>query len=872
MVLGNEPMKEDNKNYSEEKILRQKAEELLQKQNSIDISSMTEAEILSMLHELNIQHLMLELKIAQLEEEKKQEDKETKYHTLLEFAPDAFFQGDLTGNLITVNDKAIELTGYSRDELHSMNISALFNSNELNSNPLKYVLLKQGETIKNESVITKKNGVKIQVEMNSNKMLDGTYQCYMRDITDRKKAEEALKESQQLFQNLTQVSPVGIFRTRTDGYTTFVNPRWSELSGLSFDEAIGYGWLKAVHPDDRERLAKNWDSDVENQEASDADYRFLKPDGSIVWVVGNAVPEYRDNIIHGYIGTITDITERKQAEKIQTLLFKISQAANYSQSLDEFYITLYANLKEVVNTDNLFIAIHNKKDDTLSFPFFKDTKAKNPGSRKFGNGLTEYVIKNKAPLLKDEKGLLEMFEKGIASQILSVSKSWLGVPLKTQDEIIGVLAIKSYTDDVKFGEIEKDILIYCSEQIAIVLKQKHNEELKRNVQLAEKTAQIKHQFLANMSHEMRTPMNGILGMVDFLLQTKLDEKQLDYAKTIKNSSETLLNLINDVLDLAKIEAGTMKVTPNEFNIHKLLNEVLSLFKASIEQKGLAINLYYSKDLPDFLIADKNRINQIINNLLSNAIKFTNSGSISIFVSKQKDDESNNLKFLNEHNEKKIKVRVEVKDTGIGISKENQADLFLSFSQIDSTYTRNYEGTGLGLAISKRLVELMGGEIGLNSEMGKGSTFWFTFEAIPISESSLNEAPKTNPNNIKYNFNLKVLLVEDKYINQKVITLMLHNVGCKIEVANNGMEALKIFEENNCDLILMDIQMPIMDGVTAVKELNRRHSKLPPIIGLSANAMEGDAEKYIAEGMDDYLSKPVSAEQLYEKIIKWTGKK
>jgi PAS domain S-box-containing protein len=778
--------------------------------------------------------------------------------------------------MLFMSDETKNLTGFEAKEFVNKNMaysdiihpadrrSVIDTINKAVKNKLRYDL--------NYRIITKDGQIKWVYEQglavsaaNSNiSELEG----FIIDITDRKQAEEILKESEEKYRSLVENIAEVLFTLNTGGYFTYFSPKISSITGFNADELIGRHFGEFIYKDDLDFLIKSFEKTLSGI-FEPAEFRVVDKHGGLKYVRTSSSLIMKNGDVYGISGVMSDISSQKHAEKIRTLLFNISQAANYSQSIEEFYEILYSNLNEVIKTDNFYISLHNKSDDTISFPFFKDIKDQAPPTRKFGNGLTEYVIRTKEPLLKDETGLIEMFNRGDCAQILSVAKSWLGVPLKTQDEIIGVMTIQSYSDDIKFDEIEKDILIYCAEQIALVLKQKHNEELKRSIQLAEKTAQIKQQFLANMSHEMRTPMNGILGMVDFLLQTKLNEKQLDYAKTIKNSSETLLNLINDILDLSKIEAGTMKIIPNEFNIHSVLKEVVSLFKASLDQKGLAVKLKYSNDLPEYLVADKNRLNQIINNLISNAIKFSDSGNISITVSKISD-------FVETEStsstDKKIKVKVEVQDTGIGIALEDQAELFTSFSQIDSTYTRNYEGTGLGLAISKRLVEMMGGEIGVKSEFGHGSTFWFSFIATPLSESTLSQTIKTKADFSKLNFGLDVLLVEDKFINQKVVTLMLKNSGCRTIIANNGLEALEMFEKNKIDLVLMDIQMPLMDGVTAVKELQKKYDKLPPIIGLSANAMEGDAEKYIAEGMDDYLSKPVSAEQLYEKISKWTSKK
>lgn len=388
-----------------------------------------------------------------------------------------------------------------------------------------------------------------------------------------------------------------------------------------------------------------------------------------------------------------------------------------------------------------------------------------------------------------------------------------------------------------------------------------NEELIRNIEIAKQSTQIKQQFLANMSHEMRTPLNGVLGMVEFLLQTKLDEKQYDYALTIRNSSENLLNIVNDILDLSKIEAGKTIIKPSVFDIIDTFKKTKNPFSVLINQKNLDFNLYIDENTPQFVKSDKHRLMQIVNNLVSNALKFTEIGSISV-----------NLYFESK-SISKYSFKVEVIDTGIGISIIDQQKLFTSFTQLDSTFSRSYEGTGLGLFISKSLVKALGGEIGVNSNTNKGSNFWFTFTCdIPTKEEIQYFQEHENTTTKITNLNQKILLVEDKYVNQKVISMMLEKMNCDAIVANNGKEAIDIYEKNQTlfDIILMDIQMPVMDGVTAVKHLKNDYSNLPPIIGLSANAVEGDAEYYISQGLDDYIAKPVFSDVLFLKLKKWAN--
>ena len=399
--------------------------------------------------------------------------------------------------------------------------------------------------------------------------------------------------------------------------------------------------------------------------------------------------------------------------------------------------------------------------------------------------------------------------------------------------------------------------------------QTQSEELRKNIEVARRAAQAKQQFLANMSHEIRTPMNGILGMTDFLSRTSLDTTQQDYVKTIKSSAESLLNIINDILDLSKIEAGKMPIKPGLIETNELVYNLEKMFDALKNSKNIQFVKNLSDTLPEFFISDPVRINQVFLNLISNGIKFTQQGSITLNLS------------LKERASNQCTIYAEIIDTGIGISEENQKKLFSAFSQVDSSLIRSSEGTGLGLAISKKIVNLLGGDIGLESMPGKGSKFWFTFQAgiasAPIKSPQSDSILKAG----QTKFDASILLVEDKFVNQKVITIMLESLGCKVWIAENGKKAFEMIKAEAhdagdpntvpYDLIFMDIQMPVMDGITATRLIRDTFTGIPPIVGLSANALEGDAEKYISLGMDDYISKPVKSEVLADKLKLWVTK-
>lgn len=370
-------------------------------------------------------------------------------------------------------------------------------------------------------------------------------------------------------------------------------------------------------------------------------------------------------------------------------------------------------------------------------------------------------------------------------------------------------------------------------------------------QLAVETANFKDQFLANMSHEIRTPLNGVIGMLDvFSIGSELDDKQKNQINIVQNSADSLLTIINDILDLSKLQAGKMEINNAPVNIYSFINQTKQLYLPIASSKNINLNVKIAENINDHVEFDASRVKQILNNLLSNAVKFTpKNGKVNINILLEKSF----LKF-------------EIQDSGIGISTEEQAKIFDDFSQVSEANNNRTDGTGLGLAICKKLAQLMKGTIGVESELGRGSTFFFTIEYKPT-----NEVPKERIKKIvnsKNEKSLNVLVVEDKPVNQKVIQLMLSKLGHTVVIANNGIQALAIYPTASFDLILMDVQMPEMDGVEATKILKEKYTVLPPIIGLSANSMEGDAEKYIALGFDDYLSKPVTLNMISDKLSEY----
>lgn len=401
---------------------------------------------------------------------------------------------------------------------------------------------------------------------------------------------------------------------------------------------------------------------------------------------------------------------------------------------------------------------------------------------------------------------------------------------------------------------EKRVLLTITD---ITEYKKTHMHLLRLKEAAEAANKAKSSFLANMSHEIRTPLNGIIGMTDLTFSTSLTDEQKENLQIVKNCADTLLSLINDILDLSKIEANKVIIEEIEFDIDKMMQKIINTHLTKARDKSVELKYIIEDTVPKILLGDSHRLGQVLNNLVSNAVKFTDKGYVAVHVNLIK---SNNDIF---------EIQFAVEDTGIGINHDELKYLFKNFSQVDGTITRKYGGTGLGLVISQKLAELMGGKIKVISEKGHGSRFFFSVKLQEAKNIVEETHAKLNKN--QKSDNLSVLLVEDNHVSQLVIKLMLKELGYReVTVASNGVEALKFCEEKDFDIILMDVQMPELDGVETVKIIREKEKKSGrhiPIIVITAYALKGDRENFLSQGMDEYISKPVNIHELNETLIR-----
>ncbi|MDQ6786415.1 MAG: PAS domain S-box protein [Acidobacteriota bacterium] len=1097
------------------------------------------------------QGVMLDI-TARKNVEEELRNSEQQHRLLFESNPQPAYVYDLkTFAFLAVNEAMVSHYGYSREEL----LTTVTIKDIRPPEDIPDFLEGMSQATLGRSIMMaparhrKKNGSILDVEITSHTLffMNRLSQIVLvNDVTERNRAEKLVRQSEEKYRNILETIEEGYFETDLAGNFTFFNEALCAAIGYCGDELMGLNYRRYVDEENAQKLYGLFSEVFTTKQPKFlSSWEIIRKDGT------RRIHESSIALIFdetskpvGFRGLVRDITERQRAENESQVITEIIQGVTTTTNLDELFVIVYQSIKKILNAENCFVALYNEKTEKLNMQFFVDKYDEAPPPQKMGRGLSSYVFRNKRSMLFTKDLIYQYAEEGEVEILGTPPAVWLGIPLRTPTEVIGVLVVQHYEDANAYSQRDLEFLSSVGNQVAIAIKRKQTEEallqseeqfrsvaqsandaiiaadsagrvlswnngaqkifgyteaeavgqplafimpekyraahaagMKRHAETGEarvightvelsglrkdgsefpielslatwktehetfyssiirditerkrsaaeleqardaalESVRLKSEFLANMSHEIRTPMNGVIGMTDLLLETELSDSQREFTEAIQYSADALLTIIDDILDFSKIEAGQLRFEKIDFDLREPVESSVELLAERAQSKELELASLVYEDVPTNLCGDPGRLRQVLMNLIGNAVKFTERGDVAVSVE--------TLKETGSH----ATLRFNITDTGIGISEEVKGQLFRPFTQADGSTTRKYGGTGLGLAISKQLVEMMGGDIGVESEPGKGSTFWFTarFEKqplrknTPLSVGAMNlkgvrilivddnetnrkiflhqttswgmipteadsgkhalellraAAAEGNPFEIAildlmmpemdgftlayavksdssiaavhlvlmpsygkrghgqmareigiaaylqkpvrhmqlYNClttvigerdeiknpsprlitrhslreagaplkeekvarpGVRILLAEDNIVNQKVALSQLAALGYQADVAVNGHKAVEAVAENKYDIILMDCQMPVLDGFEATAEIRRLQSdsNRTTIIAMTAHALEGEREKCLAVGMDDYISKPVKVETLREVLERWTNR-
>jgi len=654
---------------------------------------------------------------------------------------------------------------------------------------------------------------------------------FEKEIKERKLAQISLNESEKRYKSLVENQSVLIFRMLPDFIIAYANPAFVSFFNISTFTVEGKNFINYIYNEDILNVQNVISSlNLYNKNVS-IEHRVISKTNEIRWLNSTYTAVFNsENQLTEIISVCQDITNLKKLEEIAITNEKFIKESQSIAHLGNWEFDIesmqFKWSEEVYKIFGLIPTQSTPSFDEFVSMMHIDDKAN------YLNAVDEAVI-NGTPYEFDYRFYLPDMTLRYAYAI--------GKPI--------------FNEDDKVVKLVGTIMDITERKLA-------EDELKFAMIRAEDATKAKSRFLANMSHEIRTPLNHIVGMAEILKSTKLLPEQIDNLDIINTSANNLLSIINDILDFSKIEAGKMEISNEKFDLHKVVNDIVKLIKFKTDEKRIKLDINIDSDVPLTVIGDAVRLNQILLNLTNNSVKFTEKGSIALTVKKISD------------NQNKLTLLFKVSDTGIGISPQMQEILFHEFTQEFSSNTRKYGGTGLGLAISKRLTEMMGGEIGVKSEIDKGSEFWFTVNFIKYFPKEIEENPMlVEAVDHEKKSGLKLLLAEDNLINQRIAKIAIEKLGHSVEIADNGKIAFEKYKQNDFDMILMDIQMPEMDGISATKairEYEREHpeKKYIKIIAMTANVMKEDQELYIQTEMDNFISKPFKQEEL-GKILERT---
>ena len=776
-----------------------------------------------------------------------------KFEAIISASPDGIGMVSLDRKLQLMSDKLITLYGYSIEEKNKLIGKVFFDFidpdyHEMLIGNMQRLLTGKSDNKIREYLAIKKDNSRIYVDINATALLDSNGKptsilFVERDITDRKQSDAALLESEEKHRRLIENYHDIIYTLTPDGVFNFVSPSWTVLLGHPVSDISGQPFQKFVHPDDLPGCFIFLQSVLETGERQyGVEYRVQHTNGTWQWHTTSAVPlKDETGTIIGFEGNATDITERKKAEEA----LRESQALYHSfvehipagvfrkdsEGRFNFVNSIFCKLKGLSANEIMGKTIKELSDYESSLK---------------ANSISEIMYRQKAFWDSDEASHHEMIMH-------------TGKPIEVEEFYTKADGTVKYLYVVKSPVFSATGKVIGSQgiQFDITEQKKMEEVLLKAKQEAEAANKSKSLFLANMSHEIRTPLNAIIGFSQLMNRDKLlTDSQREYNVSIMRAGEHLLLLINDILELSKIEAGRVVLNPINVDLHALFEDIQIIFKESIKSKHLQFIFETAEDLPSYVLVDEHKLRQIFINLIGNAVKFTEQGGIAVRAR------------VDKVNEETSSLLVEVQDSGLGISEDELVKLFKNFEQT-STGIKKGSGTGLGLALSRELARLMGGDITVSSQVGKGTVFSFWVE---VKEGKFESTSTNSSKHVicidKGRENYRILCVDDKEENLKVVVNLLNEVGFETDEAVNGEEAIAKFEQWSPHLILMDMRMPVMDGYEATRLIKlTEKGKHTPIVALTASSFEEERKKMAVLGMQGYIRKPFRENELFDTIAK-----
>ncbi|MGD0200397.1 MAG: PAS domain S-box protein [Bryobacteraceae bacterium] len=767
------------------------------------------------------------------------------YRNLFENSPIGIYRTTPDGRILLANPALAAMLGYSSvEELAMCNLEQEGCGPRYDRNAFKQAVEREGAIRGQEALWTKRDGRLVFVRESATVARDEAgrvrfYEGTAEDVSACKQAEAALRETSGRLEAVIRASPLAIWSLDRDATVRIWNPAAEAMFGWSQSEVIGRP-LPIAPPERQTDFLADLERCRERAPADGIEREAARKDGSrLLLGIWTAPLNDLEGAPAGTLSVAADITERQRRDQLL-------------RESEQRYRELFENAQDVVFSMDLRgnLRAVNKAAEHATGYRRQELLTMNlasllaPGQMERAREVIEEILAGGPPVPRQftvatADGRLLPFEVGTRLEFDN------GRPAGLQGIARDITERNRWQQQI--------------EQSAHELQQK-NTELETALAAAHEATEAKSCFLANMSHEIRTPMNGVMGMAELLLGTPLAAEQRECAETIKQSAEALLVVIDDILDISKIEAGRLELHPVIFDPREPVEGVVALLRAQAQRKRLGLVSTVEERVPHCLRGDPARLRQVLINLLGNAVKFTEQGQVTATVT------------LEEESPSTATVRFVVQDTGIGIPHEHTPDLFQSFTQADSSTTRKYGGSGLGLAISKQLVEMMGGQIGFESESGQGSTFWFV---VPLEKCV---SPSAGPAAVKDiealgaalrrpgPASVRVLLAEDNRVNRTIALRMLERSGYQADAVSNGLLVVEAALSGRYDIVLMDVHMPEMDGLQATAEIRRRETgQRLPIVAMTARAMAGDREGCLEAGMDDYLSKPVRREELVNAI-------